>query len=101
MDAEGAAARVTAATAPALPVIPSAAPSEAYVQAFDGLRGVLALGVVLSHFTLMTVNPFDDPTRPLAVWEHLCWYLGAPAVDAFFVLSGWVVAGSYLRHRSV
>lgn len=101
MDAEGAAARVTAKAAPTLPVIPSAAPSEAYVPAFDGVRGVLALGVVLSHFTLMTVNPFDDPTRPLAVWEHLCWYLGAPAVDAFFVLSGWVVAGSYLRHRSV
>lgn len=57
MDAEGAAARVTARAAPALPVIPSAAPAQAYVPAFDGLRGVLALGVVLSHFTLMTVNP--------------------------------------------
>lgn len=59
----------------------------------DGLRGVLALMVVLSHVAAMTYVPGASSGGPL---DRL-WQLGAPAVDGFFVLSGFVVAHALLR----
>lgn len=63
----------------------------------DGLRGYLALMVVLSHVaTLVWADapgsppPPDELTRLLAL-------IGAPAVDAFFVISGIVVSLSLSR----
>ena len=67
-------------------------------HALDGLRGIAALMVVLSHVASMTWTPFADARTPL-VWEYALWHLGAPAVDLFFVLSGFVVARSLMRHR--
>lgn len=62
----------------------------------DGLRGIAALAVVLSHIAAITWVPFIDGGTPNA-WQHALWYLGAPAVDMFLVLSGYVVTKSLTR----
>lgn len=65
------------------------------LRALDGLRGLLAFGVVLSHVAALTYWPPLHPTPNAAQW--LTWHLGAPAVDIFFVLSGYVVTRAYDR----
>lgn len=68
------------------------------VPAFDGLRGLLALAVVVSHVAGLTYLPGRTQPSP---FEYLLWHFGAPAVDVFFVLSGLVVARSYERRRAL
>ncbi|MBZ9752145.1 acyltransferase family protein [Deinococcus sp. HMF7620] len=68
------------------------------VLAFDGLRGLLALAVVLSHVAALTFLP--GRTQPSS-FDYLLWHFGAPAVDVFFVLSGLVVARSYVRRPAL
>ena len=70
------------------------------LAAFDGLRGLLALFVVLSHIAAVVYNPFVPGPPPDAL-TYALWHLGAPSVDAFFVLSGWVVALSCVRYAHV
>lgn len=65
-------------------------------HALDGIRGIAAFAVVLSHLAAMTWNPFADKAAP-ALWQYTLWHLGAPAVDVFFVLSGYVVTRSLIR----
>jgi len=66
----------------------------------DGLRGVAAFAVVISHIAALQWVPFIDrrPAPDAAI--YLMWHLGAPAVVLFFVLSGYVVCGSLLKTRS-
>lgn len=68
--------------------------------ALDGIRGLAAFAVVLSHVAAITWVPHVDPWPAPHVWTPLLWHLGAPAVDMFFVLSGYVVARSIMRNRS-
>ena len=68
-------------------------------RALDGLRGVAALCVVLSHVAAMQWVPGVDRGTP-ETWQWALWHLGAPAVDVFLVLSGYVVAGSLMKGRS-
>lgn len=70
------------------------------IPAFDGLRGVLALAVVISHVSALTYVPWVVPARP-DLFGYLTWHLGAPAVDVFFVLSGYVVALSCARYPGI
>lgn len=65
-------------------------------HALDGIRGIAAFAVVVSHLAAMSWNPFADKVAP-AAWQYALWHLGAPAVDVFFVLSGYVVTGSLIR----
>ncbi|MEF2278373.1 acyltransferase [Deinococcus sp. YIM 134068] len=65
----------------------------------DGVRGLAALAVVFSHVATLTYVPWG-PRLPTPA-EFTLWYLGAPAVDLFFVLSGYVVARSLLRRPAV
>lgn len=60
----------------------------------DGLRGWLSLMVVFSHVAAFRWMPLPDagPAPDLLTW--ILWNLGAPSVDAFFVLSGLVVSQS-------
>lgn len=58
--------------------IPTA--SKRYVH-LDGLRGVLAIAVVIHHFAFAMQLP----------WFNMAWV----SVDAFFILSGFVIAHSY------
>lgn len=67
------------------------------IDALDGLRGVLAGAVVLSHTATLTyLPPSVHVPSPL---EYLGWHLGAPAVDVFFVLSGYVVTRAFDTRR--
>ncbi|MBZ9751774.1 acyltransferase [Deinococcus sp. HMF7604] len=70
------------------------------IPAFDGLRGLLALAVVFSHVVALTFFPWSGGPAPTPV-QAAGWSLGAPAVDTFFVLSGWVVALSLQRRPAV
>ena len=65
--------------------------------ALDGLRGIAAFAVVLSHVVAMTWNPFYDGKLVPAAWQLALWHLGAPAVDVFLVLSGFVVTRAIAR----
>ena len=51
----------------------------------DGLRGVLAFYVMLSH---------SLPFLPLPHWLHWMFQHGGAGVDVFFVLSGLVIVQS-------
>ncbi len=63
------------------------------VHALDGLRGIAALMVFFNHVAMMTWYPRAGGGDPSDL-EFALWHLGAPAVDLFFVLSGYVLAGS-------
>jgi len=82
-----------------LPLVTDAPPSAkqpARVDELDGLRGLLALWVALSHILAWTghwENPL--PRRLAGFWEV---FVGAgPAVDTFIILSGFAI--SFLIHK--
>lgn len=68
-------------------------------HALDGLRGIAAMAVVLAHLAAITWVPFIDKSITPHIWQYMLWYLGGPAVDLFFVLSGYVVANSLVKRR--
>lgn len=64
----------------------------------DALRLILALSVVLSHSYSLTGHVAEEPVY--AFTRHQTT-LGTVAVDCFFVLSGFLVAVSFTRARSI
>lgn len=66
------------------------------LKTLDGLRGWLSLMVVFSHVAAFRWIPLDAAPAPSPLLQVM-WHLGAPAVDAFFVLSGLVVGRSLTR----
>lgn len=62
-------------------------------HALDGLRGIAAIMVFFNHVAMMTWYPREGGGDPNGM-EFSLWHLGAPAVDIFFVLSGYVLAAS-------
>jgi peptidoglycan/LPS O-acetylase OafA/YrhL len=73
-----------------------AAPADAHeANNFDALRLLFAFAVVLFHIAVLTAIPALAPARPaLAQAAEL-------GVQGFFVISGYLVYGSYERTRSV
>lgn len=67
--------------------------------ALDGVRGIAALCVVLSHVAAMSWNPFSDRIEEGTFVGRMLWHLGAPAVDIFFVLSGYVVTKAIVQRK--
>ena len=59
-----------------------------HFAALDGMRGVLALGIVLLHLG------FNSFTQRIFGWSGIAFEL---AVDVFFILSGFVLAHSLRR----
>ncbi len=59
------------------------------MQRLDGVRGLLAVYVMLGHALPLAVSP---------VWLSGLFAHGQAAVDLFFALSGLVIAGSLERH---
>ena len=77
----------------------SAKEHSAHVSAFDTVRGLAALSVVLSHY----FNAYNIPTHSAAVkqaWTysplHIVWD-GFAAVSLFYVLSGLVLSMKHFR----
>lgn len=64
-------------------------PADRRVGAIDGLRGYLALGVMISHFYVWTIF-----TQPNGIWvkptTNIINQLGAGAVALFFMITGLV-----------
>jgi peptidoglycan/LPS O-acetylase OafA/YrhL len=73
--------------------LPSAPAAPRRDHALDGMRGIAALLVFFSHAGMMTWWPSPDGGAPTPV-EFGLWHLGAPSVDLFFVLSGYVLTAS-------
>lgn len=67
------------------------------LQSLDGLRGIAAFMVVLSHISVLTHFPYAQNPGVPTWWETVLWNLGAPGVDVFFVLSGYVLALPHLH----
>lgn len=70
---------------------PQLAPT-GHIEALDGLRGVLALTIVLLHFGL-------NPLMARLTGGILTWAPWGYVVDVFFMLSGFVLTGAYLRRQ--
>ena len=47
----------------------------------DGMRGLAALAVALSHVAAMSWIPYEDGPAAPSAWAYVLWHLGAPAVD--------------------
>ena len=69
------------------------------INSLEGLRGIAAIMVMVSHIAAITYNPVLGE-KPANWLEVIGWELGAPAVDLFIVLSGYVVALSWMRSES-
>ncbi len=61
---------------------------------FDYIRMVLSCGIVVWH-------SFDVTLGPLVLWHSPWWIVGRVLVPAFFALSGFLVAGSLERCRTI
>jgi len=82
-------------------VIASASERPAHhLPALDGLRGLAATAVVIAHALDAVAMPL--PLRSLLVESPLALiFNGSPAVQIFFVLSGFVLAASLERGRAL
>lgn len=79
-----------------MPAAPRTGHSPARVDELDGLRGLLALWVALTHILAWTgywENPL--PGRLSGAW--LAFISAKPAVDTFIILSGFAI--SFLLHK--
>jgi peptidoglycan/LPS O-acetylase OafA/YrhL len=65
----------------------------AEINALTGLRGLAALGVVLTHYVFWCA-PWGQNTMP----QELLWFFsfGDPSMTLFFTLSGFVIAYNYV-----
>src|SRR5262245_32273432 len=73
---------------------------EDFNQTLNGYRGLCALAVYLFHIGSAGVKPWPAGT-PVKDGVYFLWSSMAYGVDMFFMISGFVILGSLLRHASV
>ena len=81
--------------APAPPAVSHAVPGR--VSALDGLRGIAILLVLVMHYYTSAPGPQGMAIYPIL---QRAGSLGFSGVDLFFVLSGFLIGGILLDHRS-
>jgi peptidoglycan/LPS O-acetylase OafA/YrhL len=78
----------------------------AFVPPIQGLRGVAALSVLLDHFCDMPKGGvYDLPNPgflpPIWMWLQSIINSGGHGVELFFMISGFLIPASLVRHASV
>lgn len=76
----------------------SAAPAS-FLPAIQGLRGVAAMSVLLVHMYVMPLLAGFLP--PLPSWFHTIANTGGHGVELFFMISGYLIPASLVRHGDV
>ena len=73
---------------------------QGFVPAIQGLRGLAALSVVIVHLYAMPyLAGMVPPSFP--EWLHLALVTGGRGVELFFIISGYLIPASLVRHRLV
>lgn len=77
-----------------------------FVPSVQGLRGVAALSVVIDHFYDMPkggVYDLPDPgfLPPIWLWLQSVINVGGHGVELFFMISGFLIPASLVRHGSL
>lgn len=73
--------------------------SRNFVAAIQGLRGVAALSVLIVHLQDMPLLAGFLP--PIWPWLEATVNMGGHGVELFFMISGFLIPASLMRHRSV
>ncbi|TWI60374.1 peptidoglycan/LPS O-acetylase OafA/YrhL [Bradyrhizobium huanghuaihaiense] len=73
--------------------------SKNFVEAIQGLRGVAALSVLSVHLQDMPLLAGFLP--PIWPWLEATVNMGGHGVELFFMISGFLIPASLMRHRSV
>lgn len=73
--------------------------SKNFVEAIQGLRGVAALTVLIVHLQDMPLLAGFLP--PIWPWLEATVNMGGHGVELFFMISGFLIPASLMRHRSV
>lgn len=77
-----------------------------FVPSVQGLRGIAALSVLMDHFYDMPkggVYDIPDPgfLPPLWLWVQSVINVGGHGVELFFMISGFLIPASLVRHGSL
>jgi peptidoglycan/LPS O-acetylase OafA/YrhL len=85
---------------------PAAQTGSGFVPSIQGLRGVAALSVLMDHFYDMPKGGiYDIPNPgflpPLWPWLQSVINVGGHGVELFFMISGFLIPASLLRHGSI
>ncbi|MBR1285121.1 acyltransferase [Bradyrhizobium sp. AUGA SZCCT0177] len=75
------------------------APKQDFLPAIQGLRGIAALSVLIVHlYDMPLLAGFMAPIWP---WLGSTINMGGHGVELFFMISGFLIPASLVRHRSV
>ena len=85
---------------------PNAGYDGSFVPSVQGLRGIAALSVLMDHFYDMPkggVYDIPDPgfLPPLWLWLQSVINVGGHGVELFFMISGFLIPASLVRHGSL
>ena len=72
---------------------------QGFLPAIQGLRGVAAMSVLFVHLYDMPLLAGFMPR--LSPWLHSTINMGGHGVELFFMISGFLIPASLVRHRSV
>ena len=74
-------------------------PNQGFLPAIQGLRGVAAMSVIFVHlYDMPLLAGFMPQIWP---WLHSTINMGGRGVELFFMISGFLIPASLVRHRSV
>src|SRR5690348_1297249 len=81
------------------PDMSAATTEKDFLPSIQGLRGVAALSVLIVHLYDMPLLARFLPRVP--AWFHNTINMGGHGVELFFMISGFLIPASLVRHASV